>query len=210
MVDKRAHSLKHSYKTFFKTVKSYKFERLQKISLARSNFKKLKVLIIDEAKQKHVLKLIERFKNNPNRFWKDIGLESRSSVSMNIDEETLTNHYTDIYNNMQQTDESKILEKMQEAIVNDYVKEIHGTIGEANITLEYMKDIIKSLKRNKKPGHSGVNNEMIKAASETILMNRLADLMNLMLNHCVCPNDLNIGVVVTLIKDAQGDNKRTQ
>jgi hypothetical protein len=116
------------------------------LTLTRSNFKKLKALMIAEAKQKHVLKLIEKFKNNPNCFWKVIGLESRSSVNMEIDEQTLTNHFADIYNNMLQTDESKILEKMQESIVNDYAEKIHGTIGQENITPEYMKDILKSLK----------------------------------------------------------------
>lgn len=133
-------------------------------------------------------------------------MAGKNQVNMEIDDDKLKDHYSDIYNNLSQTGESKILDSMQKTIIDSYTKKIENEKGCYQIASTYIAEIMQSLKRNKKAGFSGISNEMIKVAPETNMTEEIKDLLETMINHGVCPDDLNTGVVVTLIKNKAASN----
>jgi hypothetical protein len=94
-------------------------------------------------------------------------------------------------------------------IISDSIKyreTILQKVGTHKIATELISHIMGSLKRNKKAGYSGVRNEMLKVAKDTTLANNIAALFQFMINKCVVPNRLNIGLLVTIIKNITGSN----
>ncbi len=62
--------------------------------------------------------------------------------------------------------------------------------------------------KNKMAGPMGVTNEMIKYATDTRVMSIIAIIITTVINYNVKPKSWNIGLVVTIIKDAKGDNTK--
>jgi hypothetical protein len=78
--------------------------------------------------------------------------------------------------------------------------------AQLEIDSELIKTFIKSLKNNKKAGKNGVVNEMLKCCKETQVPNILANLFESLLNGCHCPDNINIGIIIMIIKDPEGCN----
>ena len=149
--------------------------------------------------------LMNKYAKHPNLFWREI--TNRNGAGVQIDIELKRNKYRDNFNSLTQTEESKCLQIKMEEIISQYGSKVKDDSSPVKVDSDLVKTIISKLKNNKKAGKNGAVNEMLKYSTDTQIPNILANLFESLLNGCFCPSNINIGIIITIIKDAGGCNK---
>jgi hypothetical protein len=89
-------------------------------------------------------------------------------------------------------------------IVNEYADKVKCSNTKYTVSEDIIVDVLKNLKNNKKAGKNGVSNEMFKYARETPISKILTNILEAMLNGGFCTENANVGIIITIIKDANG------
>ena len=151
-------------------------------------------------------KLIESFLNNSNLFWDQITHIRGSRVNVDIDVNTLRAAYEDNFNNLAQSEESKSLESKMKNIIEKYAKLIKNKKIKRKVEPSEIVTIIKKLKNCKRGGLNGEHNELYKYGVTSILPYVIATLFENIIRGGYFPNNLNIGLIVTIIKNPAESN----
>jgi hypothetical protein len=148
--------------------------------------------------------MINNFKKNPNRYWRDLNNKRGAKVEIDIDAHTLRNKYKDNFNSLKQTRSSLLLQQKMEEVINLYEQKIKASKAHYPICADTIESILKDLKNNKCPGKNKITNEMLKY-SRTHISGILKAVFESMINGCFCPNNINISFILTIIKDPKGN-----
>jgi hypothetical protein len=151
--------------------------------------------------------LLLKYAKHPNLFWKEINNRKGNGIQMDIDLKLLREKYLDNFNSLSQTESSKALQCKMELIISQYISKIKNSNSDVKISNELIEGIIKGLKNKKKPGKNGVSNEMLKNSCSTQVPNILANLFESLINGFYCPKNINIGIIITIIKNSEGCNR---
>jgi hypothetical protein len=160
-------------------------------------------LMVAKEKRK---KLIESFIRDNNLFWKHITHNRGSRVDVDIDLETLKKAYAENFNSIAQSEESKSLENKLKSIVEKYASYVKSKTIKSKVKVSDIVRILKNLKNRKKGGLNSTSNEMFKYGSETLLPKVIAALFENIIRGGFFPNNLNIGLIVTIIKNPGESN----
>jgi hypothetical protein len=184
-------------------------------ALAHSSFKALhsnlnkKIKQIIKKRRKYFIwldrqDLIKKFLKHPNLFWKDINEKRGAKIKIDIDPGFLKERYEENFNSISQTANSKIIENKMNSIITEYADKVKRSKTKYTVSEEIIVEVLKNLKNNKKAGKNGVSNEMFKYARDTPISKILTNILEAMLNGGFCTENVNIGIIITIIKDANG------
>ncbi len=152
-------------------------------------------------------KMIKKYQANPNLFWRDIKQKRGDKVQVDISPEELRSKYEDNFNSLQQTESSMRLQLKMENAVAKYEARVRASKTFYPVCVDVVRDALKSLKNNKCAGKSGVSNELLKYSRDTQISEVVRTILESMLNGCFCSTNINIGYIITIIKDATGNPK---
>ena len=200
ILNKRKNFFKHRFRQSGKRI----YKKL--FITAKRHFKRLVRLNKKECSLKKITDLSNLFLKNRNFFWKNFGGLNKEVNDMNIEIDTLERHYTDLFNHCEKSTNSLNLEAEQREVVENYKKYVSSFAGKIEVSKEVLSNMMKSLKNNKKAGISGVKNEMFKAAWDTTVADEIAYLFEHIINTGIVPDNFNIGLLVTIIKNPLDSN----
>jgi hypothetical protein len=152
-------------------------------------------------------KMIEKYSKSPNLYWKDIKSKRGARIQVDIDPNVLCAKYRENFNTLTQTRESLALELRMRSVIEVYENNVRASNIRYPVLTGTIIDILKALKNNKSPGKSKTCNEMFKYAAEAGVGEILKIIFESMLNGCFCTNNINIGYIITILKDPQGCQK---
>jgi len=153
------------------------------------------------------LKLINGYLGDKNYFWKEITERRGGRVEVDIDLEKLRHSYEENFNCISQSDESIKLENSMRVVVDKYKKFIGSKTIRTRVRVCEITKILKSLKNKKKGGHNNCCNEMFKYSTTTSLPHIIANLFQNIIRGGYFPDNLNIGLISTIIKDSTAINQ---
>jgi hypothetical protein len=179
----------------------------QLLKITRRHFKKVVKLRKREMHQKRIEDLTQKFLKDPNLFWKDMGAFRKDSKEVDIDLNTLVEHYKKVFNGLKQSETSLRLEKVQKEMVEKYANFVKSKKAEHKISFELMSTLMGQLKRSKKSGLSGAKNEMFMKAKNSKLVNYLIALFEMVLNEKCIPREMSMGLLITITKNSMESNK---
>ena len=78
--------------------------------------------------------------------------------------------------------------------------------GNVIILEDEVRDILKALPNGKAAGKAGIRNEMLKYANNNQITSSLTNLISCIINDKIMPTNMNVGVIVTILKDRAGPN----
>jgi hypothetical protein len=151
--------------------------------------------------------LIESFLKNPDIFWKEITFRRGAKISVDISLDILKKAYETNFTQILKTNESEDLEKKMKTAVDKYEKLVKKKISKFKVKASQIEKILKDLKNKKTPGLNGCTNEMFKYGIGTKLSKIIANLFQCIIRGGFFPDNLNIGLICTIIKDSAGDNQ---
>jgi hypothetical protein len=183
--------------TFFKKLHGTLNKRIKKVSSKRKKY--LAWLERQELMKKYI--------KNPNSFWKDIKSKRGARVEIDIDPDFLRSKYKENFNTLTQSTISINLEKEMSKVNEDYVKLVKSIDSQYHVDSGVIEDILKKLSNNKKSGKNGLSNEVYKYSRCTGVSNIIANIIESMINGGFCTNNINIGIIITIIKDVNGCQK---
>lgn len=163
-------------------------------------FRKLQNIAVKEKETERVVNLTRKFENNINKFWQAYEGTSKTRLELELDNEKVVETYSETFN-------SKIIDQVDEtALLEGHDRIIQGRErlrGEITVDIEVVRQIIQEMNTNRKPGLTGITNEMIKYGTEEF-MNRIRRLLEKMVNTHTIPSALNTGLMFPIAKDAKG------
>jgi hypothetical protein len=127
-----------------------------------------------------------------------------AKIKIDIAPNFLKEKYCENFNSISQSINSKVLEDKMKKVVSEYVVIVKNSSVKYCVHESVIESILKDLKNNKKPGKNGVSNEMLKYSRNTPVTSIIANLLESMINGGYCPDNINIGYITTIIKDASG------
>jgi hypothetical protein len=192
---------RHLHEEFMKTKSEY--YRLA-LKATRTEFKQVIRNCKKEAKNKAAKRLVQKFSTSSISFWREIKTKTEKAPKVNISHQKLTEYYMKTLNERNPT--STINEEKIDRDLKENITKAQSTVGKIKIEVTEIFEILKSLKNNKAVGKQGISNEMFKYARKTFLSNFLSTLITKLINYSLMPACMNIGVLITILKNNSGDN----
>jgi hypothetical protein len=152
-------------------------------------------------------KMIDNFFRNPELFWKQVTSKRGARVEVDIKLEDLVQAYEKNFTTVDKTLESELLEKKMQGIVTKYSNLVKSKRSRFKVEKKIIYDILHNLKNNKTGGLNGITNEMYKYGRDTDLTCIIANLFKSIIRGGYFPNNLNIGLICTIIKDPTLSNQ---
>jgi hypothetical protein len=156
-------------------------------------------------------KLIEGFLADPTIFWKEVTSRRGAKIEVDISLDMLKSAYEENFTKITQSDASKNfsfwLEIEMRSIINKYSVWLKNKKCKIKIRTVDICSIMKKLENNKKGGLNGESNEMYKYGVNTSLPKIIANLFQSMIKGGYCPENLNTGLICTIIKDSSQSNQ---
>jgi hypothetical protein len=143
--------------------------------------------------------------SNKDAFWRKIMKFKASDEQKNevkIDQETLFNHYFNIFGNIRENESSKIDD------VNNKLFELENTTYDSiEISIYDFENAFKKTKSSKVCGPDGVSSYLIKACDPIFIFNEIFTFFeNIFKNGCF-PSDLNFCYIKPILKDYKSSHE---
>jgi hypothetical protein len=177
----------------------------QILAKIRSDFRKEKKKSTKILQGKFIKKVNKTYHANRNFFWRELNKKKSKIQSVDIEENTLISHFKKLFSSETTNDVStrewdKLeLEKLEKEI--ERVKRGKETYF---VSVSQISQIMHKLPRNKSAGPKKFRNELFKYASETNLALVISYYLEKIINFKVMPSDMNVGLIVPIIKDVKG------
>jgi hypothetical protein len=169
-------------------------------------FKKLVKIEKRKMEDKKAIRLVKIYNEDKNiKFWIEIKKRSKISSTHSIELKSLYTHYKKLFTEKLVISEDTEYDKTCEIDLKTNIDKAISSPPITPIKSEQIKSILKSLKNGKSPGKRGIKNEFFKYAIDTLVPNTLAKIFETMFNFDIRPNGTNVGKIITLIKDINGD-----
>jgi hypothetical protein len=192
----RIHQLKNKYNKLWLSTRNAHYRLIY--NHYRSRARKMEKQAIRKETDRKAKELSRRFKNK-KRFWKaiDNGIDSKHEANISV--EKLRESYSDIFNNK--------LHQMDSEKENAYIREnqtyydaIKRDKSTQKCNLNTTEKLIRSLKRNKAPSVSQINNEEIKFGGKALAI-LITQIINCSLSLRYISPIINIGLIFPIVKD---------
>ena len=146
-------------------------------------------------------------KTNKIGFWKRLKKMRRKAESVGISQEILTDHYEKTFNECIRNPINHDFDEMVDKEVAEKTTEVlRMPRGNVIILEDEVRDILKALPNGKAAGKAGIRNEMLKYANNNQITSSLTNLISCIINDKIMPTNMNVGVIVTILKDRAGPN----
>ena len=180
------------------------------LQATRRSFKKAQIQRKKNIRSKRLEELANNFLQNKNLMWRKIKKHNKIRVDVDIELETLIQHYKDLFNNLLMSDKSKVINDKQSKIVEAYANYVKSKKGVIKIYETEIISLIKKLGKKKATGYDGIENECYIYAAETQLPKMIAHLFETTINYGITLEESNMGLINTIIKDTTGDTQNVQ
>ena len=165
----------------------------------RNKFRRVQRRSINAIRNTNTDKINKKFKQNILAMWEEIKVTTRTKNDIQINIETLKDHYRALFNSTSQN-------VAEERELYDKIRTVKEKEGDVFISENKVESILNGLKCNKATGISGISNEMYKYAERPTLVQIVQLILMIIINKHIMPQIMNVGLMFPLLKDQKGAN----